>query len=189
MYRDFITNKWVLGAIAFLIVFGIACIIWYHYDTVHYKQDAAKDEELLSQRETAQKTNFDDKIDNDTNKTLESSMPSTEKPKSETTNGISEENMTLNKTLSNTTKISQKMESVEDMYVSPYGFGPYPEVPEDYPSKQLIKWSSPSPSPRAELLSRVLIKLWTEGEKNFRGGCTNKGKIYPYFYNTVCASA
>ena len=66
--------------------------------------------------------------------------------------------------------------------MSPFGFGPYPEVPEDYPSK--VTWNYWD-SAQGELLVRVLVKLWTEGEQNFRGGGTHKGKVYPWYYNTI----
>ena len=71
-----------------------------------------------------------------------------------------------------------------EVLVSPYGFGPYPEVPEDMPSRELYtSWEEDDPE--SELLSRVLIKLWTEGERNFRGGSTLNGKVYPHYYDTV----
>ena len=73
--------------------------------------------------------------------------------------------------------------AAKDVPVSPYGFGPYPEIPEDYPSKNLIDWSTDGPS--LELIWRVLIKLWTEGERNFRGGSTYKGKILPHYNDVV----
>ena len=47
MFREIVFNKWILGAIAFLIVLGIACVLWYHYDTAPYKRDAAEIAELL----------------------------------------------------------------------------------------------------------------------------------------------
>ncbi|RKU25314.1 hypothetical protein C6495_18935 [Candidatus Poribacteria bacterium] len=48
--------------------------------------------------------------------------------------------------------------------VSPYGFGPFPEPPPDYPDQGV--WDEVrirSMQPEHELLSRVRIKLWTQG--------------------------
>lgn len=78
-----------------------------------------------------------------------------------------------------------------DVRVSPYGFGPYPEVPRDFPS--LLSWNDPDRQANLpdhalkniELLERVLIKLWTEGDKGFRGGSTYNGRVYPHYHNTV----
>lgn len=84
-------------------------------------------------------------------------------------------------------KVATPVETVEietDVKVSLYGFGPYPEVPEDMPNRHLYtSWDDESYM--GELLSRVLIKLWKSGERNFIGGSTKYGKIYPHYFNTV----
>ena len=123
MYRIFFTNRWVLGAITFLIVFGVACGLWYHYDTAPYRRDAAKDEELLRQRETAKTENTNINMDGETNSSTESKLPSTENTKNET-NDIHLE--------TNTNTEEVKNES-ENMRVSPHGFGPYPAIPKGHP--------------------------------------------------------
>ena len=51
MYRDILTNKWVLGGIGFLIVLSVACVLWYQHDIAPYKQKAAEAEQLLRQSE------------------------------------------------------------------------------------------------------------------------------------------
>ncbi len=84
------------------------------------------------------------------------------------------------------TALMEKVET-DEVRISPFGFGPYPEVPEDMPGRHLyISWEDRTPS--SELLSRVLIKLWTSGEKNFRGGSTHEGKIYPHYNDVVYVS-
>lgn len=170
MYSDFFTNKWVLGGITFLIVFGIACVFWYHYDTAPVKRDTAKAERIARQLQNRKEANTDNITENDINDTQDNSMLSKEIPQSETTD-------------SNSTKDPYEVNNTKDIGVSPYGFGPYPQVPEDYPSKHLVKW--PEDSPSMELLSRVLIKLWTDGERNFRGGSNSNGKVYPHYNDVV----
>ncbi len=62
-----------------------------------------------------------------------------------------------------------------DVPVSPYGFGPYPEVPQGY---RAVQW--PRSSAEHELMIRVGIKLWKQGIKTVgssRDGRT--GLIYP----------
>lgn len=61
----------------------------------------------------------------------------------------------------------------DDVIVSPYGFGPYPEVPEEMSADTF-----PSPSAEHELLARVRIKLLAEGI-NARGVNMENGRIYP----------
>ena len=40
MFRDILTNKWVLGGIGFLIVLSIACLLWYQHDTADMRKAA-----------------------------------------------------------------------------------------------------------------------------------------------------
>ena len=61
------------------------------------------------------------------------------------------------------------------------------EVPEDMPYRHHhTSWEDDSPS--SELMSRVLIKLWTEGERNFIGGSTYKVEISNLTTMTRCMS-
>ena len=73
-----------------------------------------------------------------------------------------------------------------DVPVSPFGFGPYPEVPADYPFTPF--WLRPPPKGNKsrerlmskELLSRVMVKAWTDGDHNFVGAVRDhdNGKVY-----------
>ena len=78
----------------------------------------------------------------------------------------------------------------EDVPVSPFGLGSYPEIPEDYPKHLIPPWAGreinlSEYASANELLDRVLIKLWTQGDKGFTGGSTADGKVYPHYPNTV----
>ncbi|MDD9972393.1 MAG: hypothetical protein OXU27_00235 [Candidatus Poribacteria bacterium] len=78
----------------------------------------------------------------------------------------------------------------EDVPISPFGFGPYPEVPADYPSVVLWEDDDHGNLPQRtlkniELIDRVLVKLWSEGERGFKGGAFTNGKVYPYYHNSV----
>ena len=78
----------------------------------------------------------------------------------------------------------------EDAPVSPFGFGPYPEVPADYPipptwEREGYNTFSPDTQRELELLDRVLIELWQQGERGFLGGSTDNGKVYPHYKNTA----
>ena len=73
----------------------------------------------------------------------------------------------------------------EDRPVSPFGFGPYPEVPSDYPEK--VAWEQDIPEGMgkiAELFDRVLIKLWNQGHKvtSISG---DSYRMYPALPNTI----
>ena len=172
MYRNFFTNKWVLGGIVFLIVFGVACVLWYHYDTAPYKQDAAKTDELLRQRETTQKANSNNNMDSKTNFSEKSNPPSIERTASDL-NDIHLE--------TNTNTEVEKKDSKE-IRVSPHGFGPYPEIPEG----TLIGEFNETDSVNSELLGRVLVKLWNDGDRHLGGWISGEtGKVYPHYDNVV----
>ena len=81
-------------------------------------------------------------------------------------------------------------DEIAEVPVSPFGFGPYPEVPADFPSD--VIWDNPryqdfpeDVQRELELIKRVLIQLWEQGNKGFQGGSMENGKVYPYYHNTV----
>ena len=88
--------------------------------------------------------------------------------------------------LENTTSEEETFE----VRVSPFGFGPYPEVPSDYiASLGLPIWyehgfdeipATATHERNIELIDRVLIKLWEEG-KDVRRGFYKDGKVYPLY--------
>ena len=67
MYRDILTNKWVLGGVGFLIVFGVGCVLWYQHETADERKAAAA-EELLRQSELSQKADTGTKTQSETAK-------------------------------------------------------------------------------------------------------------------------
>ncbi len=178
MIRDTLTNRRFLGGCGFLILLSIGCYFWYQNYIEPYRIDAAASEEMLHQWETTQKA---------------SDASNTDSIKTETTNRSSNSTNPVSENIDNSP--SQKAASVAktgtDVPVSPYGFGPYPEVPSDFPG--IISWNDPEgqanlpdhANKNIELIERVLIKLWKQGDKSFRGGSTYNGKVYPHYNNTV----
>ena len=91
--------------------------------------------------------------------------------------------------------IVSEEEHAEEGPVSPNGFGPYPEIPADYPEYLMPFWvKNPNfegvPGHAAgpfELMDRVLIELWKQGHTNLTGASLSKddGKIYPHYANTA----
>ena len=175
-----IYTPWILGGIVLLIIIAGACYLWYQHDTAPYKQAASDAQQLLRQSEI-EKFEKNKVAEQTADAPVDSNKPTAEKSEFQTMGTVVKDTKTEAQQQSeipaNTT-----VDVSEDMPVSPHGFGHYPKVPEDYPYK--VIWSNKD-SPGAELLTRVLIKLWNEGEKNFRGGTTHNGKIYPHYYDTV----
>lgn len=183
MLRDYLTDKWTLTGVAFLILFSFACVLWYQYDTSPAKQEAAKTAELARQWDIEK---------SDTDSTAETVLPQASADGTPLTADKQLTETPVTKNIEPThTKVdpSAEVTGSVDVPVSPFGFGPYPEVPEDYPSK--VSWNRHYPDAtdevrrELELISRVLVKLWTDGDKNFRGGSTHKGRVYPHYNDTV----
>ena len=83
-----------------------------------------------------------------------------------------------------TTPPTQKPHPKTDkVRVSPHGFGPYPEIPSDYPRQDL--WDYPDfLKADHELLLRVQIKLWKQDIRTIGGGFID-GRVYPNIPDTV----
>lgn len=69
-----------------------------------------------------------------------------------------------------------------DVRVSPFGFGPYPELPVDFPHQDIF-FPYPSHSktnPNFELMRRVWVELWKRGEQvEGMGTRSSTGLFYP----------
>ena len=86
-------------------------------------------------------------------------------------------------------------EIAEDVPVSPFGFGPYPEVPEGFPENLMPVWTWSEERQQEqleglenfELMGRVLIKLWNQGGRDFVGvtRSDSNGKVYPLYKDLV----
>ena len=175
-----IYTKWIIGGAFILLIVATGCILYYQHSTAADKQAAEQADKLLQQwkADKAQQTTTADKEETIT--PAESTTPTAEKP----INKIGEETETgTDKATEPINIATSEQDNTEEVDVSPFGFGPYPKVPDDYPGGE-VDWVLRS-TPSGELLTRVLIKLWTEGERNFRGGSNHRGKVYPHYYDTV----
>ena len=180
MSRDILTNKWVLGGIGFLIVLSVACVLWYQHDTAPHRKAAADAEELLRQSQIGKKVSDTDSV---TEKTadvvsVESKTPTAEK-------SITDPHVTK-KTEPTQAQNETEADEAADVPVSPFGFGPYPEVPEDYPYS--VHWESNiglRHGMEHELLTRVRIKLWTQGIDAAGVTYGRGGLIYPVIRGVV----
>ena len=86
-------------------------------------------------------------------------------------------------------------EGTDEVPTSPFGFGAYPEVPHGFPQHLMPIWTW-SDEKRArlasreidfELMHRVLIKLWNQGDQSFIAVTRRdyNGKVYPIYQNVM----
>lgn len=182
MLRDFITYKWVMGAIAFLIVLSVACIWWYRYDTAPYKREAAETEQLLRQSEIEKSD-----IGSATTDSLHEAGRKLAEGRNVTVYNLDEpppKKTRTNKNLQTESVETVKQDKItqSDVQISPHGFGPYPEIPADFPYP--VEWTFPNSNANHELMARVAIKLWKQGIKTY-GVTMEDGKVYPNYIDTV----
>lgn len=98
--------------------------------------------------------------------------------------------------LSNEEKALLTAEVVEETQpVSPFGFGPYPQVPADFPEAPI--WDEDPDYPEGdaefgsdfmrslELIDRVLIELWKQGHRATSGEIGDDDMVLPFYPNTV----
>ena len=171
MFRDIVSNKWVIGGVAFLIVFAVACVLWYRYDTAPYRLDAAETAELLHQW-AAKKSDTDGKTDDTP---AEDRTPTAEKSV-QTIDNVLQTDTSTRTYKEGDIFIGPKPPLIpvsQDQLVSPYGFGPYPELPEGFGP---ITW--PRKNAESELRIRVKIKLLKQGVP-VEGSVMKNGLVYP----------
>ena len=195
MLRDFFTNKWILGGIAFLIVFSVACVLWYRYDTAPDRRDAAETADVAREWEATQKANIGGEATEqigDVVTPAESLTQTTKKPITETDG--TRTNSTVSRDPKNVLVETQSSEKTSAVKVSPYGFGPYPEVPEGFLGGMVPSWEwseekkskfGPEHMRNQEAIDRVMIKLWNQGDQEFYGAVGDYNTVYPLYPNTV----
>ena len=192
MIRDIITNKWFIGAIALLIIFAGACYLWYQHDTAPYRQEAAESAKLLRQQEAAKKVDtVNEAVQAAEKAPAESNMQTAEKSINESTAEV-ETNTEAETQQADTLSVTAE---VADVPTSPYGFGPYPEVPDDLrsirrfkPVWEYSKWPNIRMGKSHELMDRVAIKLWNEDKRDWVGMGGDENNIYVNYPNTVYAT-
>lgn len=176
MLRLFFTDKWIIVGVTFLIIFAIGCVFWYRYDTAADRKAAVEIAELLRQQENTQRTNATNMTEDETNLPAESKKQSAEKLSTETIDDALLEDTVSDETNPNLSDQAQEARNTV-VRVSPHGFGPYPDIPSDYPRQDV--WDYPDHiSAEAELLLRVQIKLWKQGKRPL-GGVMRDGLVYP----------
>ncbi|MDE0482827.1 MAG: hypothetical protein OXI67_09635 [Candidatus Poribacteria bacterium] len=189
MFRDILTNKWVLGGVGFLILLSVACVVWYQHDIAPERKAAAEAEELLRQSQIAKKV-----ADTDSEAVKASAVL------------VESNTLTAEKPIHNVTPKSEEQQQSDvtsetivtaDVRVSPYGFGPYPEIPEDFEEQVgMTIWTDielygPADPDiinvrHQELMDRVLIKVWNddpESRKYMEGAFYRNGKVYVNYSN------
>ena len=167
MYRDILTNKWVLGGVGFLIVLSVACVWWYQHDIADEKKAAAETSEFARQWEKERKAVPKPVTKDVTKAPAENSDTTAEKPINKVTIKVD-----------NDTESGGTTETPDPSKMSPFGLGPYPEIPKEW-NVVSNYWEFVGDSIENELLSRVTIKMHNEGTRSKYGsvGVSPTGQV------------
>ena len=194
MFRDILANRSILTGLAFfvLIVSGSLFYSW-HVRRID-QEDLARTNQFIQQLKNKNKpyTTRDENISTNS-ETLVETQTSEETPEAqaivERTDAFIDdtEKLDMASAFLPDDRVPTKEEPTEDVPVSPFGFGPYPKVPADYPKLMTPTWIkyNGQQSCDFELMDRVLIKLWNQGDKNVSGAVMKRGLVYPLYPNTV----
>ena len=181
MIRYIVLNKWFFFGFGFLVIFAGLCYLWFQHTTTSYKRDLLESEGVVLQTDTPQNLHRSIETEVSVSK-MSDSVANTSAPTEmmAVKTGVIVKNVDQNET----TKLIQKHEpETAEVRVSPHGFGPYPEIPADYPRQDL--WDYPDfVTAEHELLLRVQVKLWKQGVQTAGGGMID-GRIYPNIPGTV----
>ncbi|MDE0485204.1 MAG: hypothetical protein OXI67_21725 [Candidatus Poribacteria bacterium] len=180
MTRDITPIKWLIGAIALLIIVAGACYLWYQHSLADERKAAAEATELARQWELTQKADTESGVEQAADViSAQGTMPTTEKPRTKR----GEPAVTKDNAPVETQNVAAGMPSVENtkpVRVSPHGFGPYPKIPEGAPIAEFHE----SDDVGMELLLRTAVKAWNEGER-FLGASGDEEKVYLHYPNTL----
>ena len=187
MFRDLLSSRAIqIGCVFFLlVVVGSLLYSWHVQRTADVEFERRKQvvEQLKNKREPRTTQDVSAPTDTETLGKTETFLETddTDTPMAEETNALLVDDAeAIDLTEAFLPDDPTAEESAEDVPVSPHGFGPYPEVPEDFPLP--VDWTDKHV--QAELLMRVMIKAWTEGERFISGNIVG-GKVRLNFPNTV----
>ena len=173
-----IYTKWIIGGAFILLIVATGCILYYQHSTAADKQAAEQADKLLQQWKVNKEPKPTIQAEKESTATpAENSETTAEKPITDTTPVTQNTDPTQGQT-----DVPAQTAETADVPVSPYGFGPYPKVPIDFPFP--VEWNFPNSDAGHELMQRVAIKLWTQGIETM-GVTMEDGLVYPNYIDTV----
>lgn len=193
MLRNLISNRIIIGTLIFVSVIVISSLL-YSWHVRRISEEALAQLVTLRQREnkneprTAADTIDISPVDFEHAETpleTEDALPIDEGVAAFTEDDLFIANDMLDLFIEATDGIDEVEEAPYG--VSPFGFGPFPAAPSDYPNPGV--WSEDrlrTMQPGHELISRVRIKLWNQGVRSLGGVYDNTyNLIYPILDDVV----
>ena len=201
MFRELLSSRWSQGGLAFFVLCVCGSLLYsWHVKRTTAAEMARHDrftQGLHNQTETRPAETVNVPTENETPGLVKTPDETTDTPMPDATEAL--ENETGNLDLADAflpEDLVSEEEAPDDVPVSPFGYGPYPEVPNGYPEHLPPVWTwreekrqfyDSSRLEDFELMARVLIKLWNQGDRNFTSVIRDdsNGKVYPLYKDVI----
>ena len=188
MLRDLLSSRLIQGGLVFflLVVGGSLLYSWHAHRATEVSDLGPTPQTVVSPLENTPATNTAP-VDFQTEGVTNTPDETTDTQKPESTAALENDTDDIADAFLPDDFVSEEEAPAENVPVSPFGFGPFPEVPADYPNDMIPTWvyNRESMSRDHELMHRVLIKLWNQGDKSISGAFMNSGLVYPLYPNTA----
>ena len=194
MLRDLLSSRWFQGGIVFFVLcVGGSLLYSWHVQRTTESEFGKRPQPVVSPLKNKTETNTAP-VDFQTERVVNTPEENTDTPMSDETEAetIDETEFADLADAFLADDMATEEAPAEEVAVSPFGFGPYPEVPADYFGVPIWKQNPDKISDfpngaveNIELIDRVLVKLWQQGDRGIIGGSTHNGKVYPHYDNII----
>lgn len=183
MLRDLLSSRWFQGGLAFFL-FCVGVSLLYSWHVRRTTENELERSNRFSRGTEQQKaTRPAEKViaptENESPGLLNTPDENTDALVPEVTEALPNEDDDFAEAFLPEDFVSEE-EIAEEVAISPYGFGPYPELPEGWPADQI--W--PCISAEHELMTRVMVKLAHQGTIT-NGSIMENGLVYPTYPDAV----
>ena len=201
MLRNLLSNRWFQGGLVFFLLV-IAGSLLYGWSTLRVtERDMERHNRFLQgiekQNETRPAEAANVPTENEAPGRVSTPAENTDTPMSDESEALPNETETLDfANLFLPENMASAAEAPnEEVPASPFGFGAYPEIPPGFPKNLMPSWTWSDERKQNmvgqlvdfELMDRVLIKLWNQGDRSFIGVKRHdqSGKVYPIYQNVM----
>lgn len=182
MFRVILSSRGIIAGLVFFVLIVGGSLLYSRHVRRTSEMELQRHNRFLRGPQTQNKTRPAETVDVPTD--TESAGPvntldgSTDTPTPDATKALPNEPLNLSDAFLPDDLVSEKTPT-EDVPVSPYGFGPYPELPPEFPEDY---WDGNSKE--HELIGRVWMKLLEQGV-DVIGASMQNGLVYPNIRGTV----
>ena len=183
MFRDILSSKLVIAGLTCCVLLIAGTLLYRRHVLDDIRKDEARTQRFLQQLEHRDRQHAPQQQETTTDAQEEQAAA----PVATDDDAVSVPDISVPRPTEKAARVDtaapEEMVSEEDttnVSVSPYGFGPYPELPAGWPADQI--W--PRISADHELMMRVEIKLAHQG-LDVTGSIMENGLVYPTISDTV----